>query len=501
MEYMTALDRLKEYINKMNRYSHVTELLYWDMRTCMPQEGFEGHSDAMTEFSTERFKMATSDELFEMLNELSEPEAFAELDDTWKFIVRRMKRSIDEDRRIPEEFYREYVKEQTESEMAWEQAKRASDFSLYAPHLEKMIAMTKEKIHYVFPDKEVYDALVNEYEEGMDTATIDCLFDSLKKDLVPLVQKILSAKQPNDTKFQRKYGLDGQRRVERLLLDYIGFSFEKGTTGESEHPFTLNLSSKDVRVTNHFREDNVIDPMFSAIHEGGHAIFEQNVKPEFDGTVAGSCQYLGVHESQSRFYENVIGRRKSFWEPIYDKVQAEIPELSDVSLDEFVKEINHIRNSFIRIEADEVTYCLHVILRYEIEKAIFRDNVPVSELPTLWNQKMQEYLMITPANDAEGILQDMHWSDGSFGYFPSYLLGSIYDGMFLDAMMAELGDVDELLRAGRIKDITKWLNEKIHQYGSTRLPKEVISAVCGKEVSSEPLMRYFTEKYTQIYNL
>ena len=495
------LDELKEYIVKINRYTHVTTLLYWDMRTGMPQEGFPMHSDVLTEFSTEQFNLSTSDELFGMLEELSKPENFEELDDTWKFIVRRMKRDIDEGRRIPEDFYREYVKEQSESEMAWEQAKRASDFSIFAPHLEKMIAMTKERIRYVHPEKEVYDALVSEYEEGMDTATIDCLFDDLKKELVPLVRKILSAKQPDDTKFRRKFGIDGQKRVEKLLLDYIGFSFEKGTTGESEHPFTLNFSSKDVRVTNHFQEDNVIDPMFSAIHEGGHAIFEQNVNPEYDGTVAGSCAYLGIHESQSRFYENVLGRRKSFWEPIYDKVQAEIPELRDVTLDEFAQEINHIRNSFIRTEADEVTYCLHVILRYEMEKAIFRDNVPVSELPALWNRKMQEYLMITPANDAEGILQDMHWSDGSFGYFPSYLLGSIYDGMFLDAMTEELGDVDELLRAGRIRDITKWLNEKIHVYGSTRLPKEVIASVYGKEVSSEPLMRYFTEKYTKVYDI
>ena len=222
---------------------------------------------------------------------------------------------------------------------------------------------------------------------------------------------------------------------------------------------------------------------------------------DVDGTVAGSCCYMGIHESQSRFYENILGRNKNFWLPIYEKLGALLPQFQAISLEEFYQEINHVRNSFIRVDADEVTYCLHIIIRYEMEKAIFRDHVSVDELPDLWNAKMQEYLQITPQNDAQGILQDTHWSGGSFGYFPSYLLGSIYDGMFLDKIEEELGSIDDILKDGRIKEITKWLGEKIHQYGSTRTPKEVIKAVCGKEVSAEPLIRYFTEKYTEIYQL
>lgn len=210
---------------------------------------------------------------------------------------------------------------------------------------------------------------------------------------------------------------------------------------------------------------------------------------------------MGLHESQSRFYENILGRNKNFWLPIYDRLGELLPPFQKISPDDFYREINHVQNSFIRVNADEVTYCFHIILRYEMEKAIFRENIPVHELPALWNRKMQEYLQLTPSNDAEGILQDMHWSDGSFGYFPSYLLGSIYDGMLLDALREELGDVDTLLRNGKIKEITKWLNKKIHWYGSTRKPKEVIAAVCGKEVSAEPLIRYFKEKYSEIYNI
>lgn len=496
-----TLEEFEQYLDKMKKYEHINTLLYWDMRTCAPKLGQAGHIDALTYFSTESFAMSTSDELYGMLEKLKKPEEFEQLSDKMKFIVTRMQRDMEKDRRIPKDRYEVMVREQAESGNAWEEAKNASDFSIFAPHLEKMIALTREMAGYTDPGKEVYDVLLDKYEEGMDSATIDRLFGELKEALIPLVKKILAAKQPDDAKFHAYFDPDDQRKVQDLLLSYIGFSKDAGSVGETEHPFTLNFSSKDVRVTNHYYEHDPISAMFSAIHEGGHAIFEQNVNPEYDNTVAGSCHYMGVHESQSRFYENILGRNKNFWIPVYGKVQELMPQMKDISLDEFYHEINHVRNSLIRTEADEVTYCFHIILRYEMEKAIFRDNVPVENLPELWNQKMKEYLDIAPANDAEGILQDMHWSDGSFGYFPSYLLGSIYDGMYLEELEKELGPVDEILKDGRILQITKWLNKKIHWYGSTRTPKEVIANVCGKEVSAEPLVRYFEKKYADIYNL
>lgn len=495
------LDELKSYLSEMNQYEHVVTLLYWDMKTNTPKLGQEAHIEALTRFSAKNFEMSTADELGKMLDGLAEEAEYEELDDTWKFIVRRMKREFDRNKRIPADVYEAFVRAQAESGNAWEEAKNASDFSIFAPHLKKMIDMTREMTGYTDPGKEVYDALLNQYEEGMDSATIDRLFGDLKQELIPMVQAIIAKPEPDDSAFHAYFDPDAQRKVQWMLLDYIGFRRDAGAVGETEHPFTLNFSSKDVRVTNHYYETDPISSMFSAIHEGGHGIFEQNVNPEYDNTVAGSCGYMGIHESQSRFYENILGRNKNFWLPIYDKLGELLPQFKEISLDEFYREINHVRNSFIRTEADEVTYCFHIILRYEMEKAIFRDNVAVEDLPALWNQKMQEYLQITPANDAEGILQDMHWSDGSFGYFPSYLLGSIYDGMYLDTIEAELGSVDQILAEGRISEITKWLNEKIHQYGSTRTPKEVIENVCGKEVSAEPLVRYFKKKYTEIYEL
>lgn len=495
------LDEFKSYLHEMNQYEHVTTLLYWDMETNVPKLGQEAHVEALTHFSSKAFEMSTADKMGEMLDGLAAPEEYETLDDTWKFIVRRMKRDFDRNKRIPVELYTEFVRAQAESGNAWRDAKNASDFAIFAPHLAKMVEMTREMTGYTDPGVDVYDALLNQYEEGMDSETIDRLFGELKSDLIPLVQEILAKPQPNDSAFHKPCDVNAQRAVQDMLLSYIGFRRDAGTVGETEHPFTLNFSSKDVRVSNHYYETEPISAIFSAIHEGGHGIFEQNVNPDYDNTVAGSCCYMGIHESQSRFYENILGRNKNFWLPVYDKLGELLPTFQEISLDDFYREINHVRNSLIRTEADEVTYCFHIIIRYEIEKAIFRDGVKVEELPALWNQKMQEYLQITPKNDAEGILQDMHWSDGSFGYFPSYLLGSIYDGMYLDTMEAELGSVDTILAEGRIGEITKWLNEKIHRYGSTRTPKEVIEAVCGKEVSAEPLVRYFKEKYTKVYGL
>ncbi|MCI9441786.1 MAG: carboxypeptidase M32 [Ruminococcus sp.] len=495
------LEEFQQYLKKIQQYEYAVNLLFWDVQTKTPKLGQPANVDALTYFSTEEFALSTSEEMGRMLDALSEPKEYENLDDMWQFIVGRMKRDYDRNRRIPAEVYETFVRAKAESGNAWVDAKKAGDFSIFAPHLKKMIEMRREIAGYTDPGKEVYDALLNEFEEGMDSATIDRLFEELKQGLIPLVRQILEKPQPDDAAFRVYTDADSQKKAEKMLLEYIGFRMDAGALGETEHPFTTGFSSRDVRIANNYHEREPLSAIFSAIHEGGHGIFDQNVNPDYDQTVAGSCCHMGIHESQSRFYENILGRSKNFWMPIYDKLGEYLPQFREIPLDDFYREINHVRNSFVRIEADEVTYCLHIILRYEMEQAIFRGHVPVEELPALWNKKMEEYLQITPENDSEGILQDIHWSDGSFGYFPTYLLGSIYDGMYLEAIEQELGSVDEILAAGEIFKITKWLNENIHWYGSTRTPKEVIEAVCGKEVSAEPLLRYFKKKYTEIYSL
>lgn len=495
------LKELQDYIEAMGRFSHVVTLLQWDMYTGVPKEGYDKHADALAYFSTEQFKMSVNPKLKELLEKLNEKEEYQGLSEEWKFIVKRMKRDFDRNEKIPQDLYEEYVRALSDSQRAWEEAKNSSDFDIFAPYLKRVIQLVKEMAACTDPEKELYDALLNQYEEGMDSKTIDRLFEELKTELIPMIQKITAVQRPKNPKFEAYYDPDIQEKVQKMLLEYMGFRFSRGAVGRTEHPFTLNFTSKDVRVTNHYNENNAISAIFSAIHEGGHGIFEQNVKEEFDGTVGGSCCYMGIHESQSRFYENIMGRNLNFWIPIYERLQKLLPVFENISLEEFHQEINRVENSFIRVEADELTYCQHIILRYEMEKAIFRDGVEVEELPKLWNEKMQEYLQITPPNDALGILQDMHWSGGSFGYFPTYLLGSIYDGMLWEQVKEELGDLDTILREGRIMEVTRWLNEKIHRYGSSRLPKDTIYAVCKKEATAAPLLRYFKEKYSKLYGL
>ncbi len=516
-----TLGQFKEYQHKMRQYDHVLTLLHWDLSTLAPEKGVEARMNAINYFSTEAFRLSTADEYGEMLNILSKPEQFDALDEPMQLTVKRYLRDYERFKRIPEEFYTAYTEVKTRSERAWEKAKRASDFSQFAPHLEKVIAMTKEYVHYMEPDVEMpicessaagheenisrragtdlYDVLLDLYEEGIDSATIDRVFDELKEGLLPLLKKIEESGRPDLSALEGTYDIEAQKKVQDMLLSYIGFDRDAGATAESEHPFTTDLCIGDVRVTNHYNENDPISAMFSAIHEGGHAIFGQNIDPSYEDTALEQVNMMGLHESQSRFYENILGRRRSFWVPIYEKLGELLPQFKEIPLDTFCRAINDVHPSMIRTEADEVTYCLHIILRYEMEKAIFRDNTPVDDLPRLWNDKMEELLGVRPENDGEGILQDMHWSDGSFGYFPSYLLGSMYDGMILEALEKEKGSVDVILEEGRIGEITAWLNEKIHRYGSRYTSAEVLQRVCGKELSAKPLINYFNQKYAKLY--
>lgn len=496
-----TLELFKSYLDKMEQYKQVTTQLTWDMYTQTPEKSYPYKVDAITYFSTEAFKLSTSQEVGEMLEKLSTPEEFNALDEAMQLTVKRNKRDYDQGKRIPTEFYEEIIRESNISKKVWEEAKQKNDFALFCPYLQKMIDLRAQLAKYMEPEKQVYDTLIDMYEEGMDSETIDRLFSEMKENLVPLLMKIMEKPEPDASLFMGNYDISKQKELSSFLLSYIGFDHQAGVMGESEHPLTVGFGPRDVRVTNHYSKDEVVNAMFSIIHEGGHAIFEQGVNLAFEKTSAAAINLLGLHESQSRFYENILGRNINFWKPIYDKLCLYFPAFENISIEQFYREINHVKPSFIRTEADELTYNFHIILRYELEKAIFRDGVKAEELPALWNQKMEELLGVCPQDASQGILQDMHWSDGSFGYFPTYLLGTIYDGMFLEAIEKDLGNIDSILAEGKVMEITEWLRKNIHQYGSMRNSRETIQAVCGKEVTAGPIIQHFKEKYTAIYGL
>lgn len=498
---MTKLEELKTLLKELKDYSTACTLLSWDLHTETPKYGIDTVVSSLTALSTKSFELSVSERAEKIIYALNEPDEYDQLDDVYKKTVRKLKKDFDESKRIPVDFYSSFVENRAKAESVWREAKITNNFALFAPYLEKNINNTIQLYKYMRPEAEPYAAMLDDYEKGMDEASIDRIFNELKTDLIPLVKAILSKPEPDASKFKGDFDINKQKELSHFLLEYIGFDFERGCIAESEHPFTSGTCRNDVRITNHYHKDDLLSAIFSIIHEGGHGLFMQGTDEIYDNTPFSDCGYMGLHESQSRIWENILGRNINFWKPIYHKLQEMFPEYKNISLEEFYIEINHIKNGFVRTESDEVTYCFHIILRYELEKELMSGRLSVNDLPAAWNAKMKEYLGIEPETDTLGVLQDTHWSGGMFGYFPSYLLGSIYDGMLLDKMNEELGDIDTILAEGRAKEITAWLKEKVHRYGGFREPKEVLMAVCGKEVTAEPLIRYFKEKYTKLYNL
>ena len=350
-----ALDRFSEMQKTLQQYELAVSMLHWDLQTASPKKGMDDKTQALGFFSTEAFKITTSDEYGEILKALSEPEEFDQLSLPMQITVKRYLEDYTRYKRIPQDFYTEFVTAGAKSSKAWKEAKKDNDFSHFEPWLDKLITMKTQYVKFQEPDAEPYEFLLDRYEKGMDSATIEKLFTELKAGLIPLLAKINAAEKPDLSALEGKYDVDAQRKVQKLLLEYIGFDFEAGTVGETEHPFTTQLGHGDVRVTNHFYEDNPLHPIFSAIHEGGHGIYDQNVDPAYQNTALEELHQMGLHESQSRFYENILGRNKNFWLPIYDQVAELLPQLKNVPLDTFWRAVNDVHPSFIRTEADEVT--------------------------------------------------------------------------------------------------------------------------------------------------
>lgn len=483
------------YYNEMKMIGLAANRIGWDMETCTPKKGIPSHIEALTYFRTKSFRMSVDEKFGRMLEALNRPEEYDKLSEPWQFTVKKLKKEYDSFAKLPAALYQKIVHDRAESNRAWQEAKRTNNFALFAPYLAREFENAKEKAAVLAPGKDVYDFLINEAEPGMNCETIDRVFSELKAGLKELLPEILKRQPKESLLAGRSYDTDHERKACRFLVGYIGFDFDAGNLSEVEHPLTGGSSRNDVRVSNHYYENDAMGPLFTILHEGGHGLFNQGVDEKYEGTEAEHIHSAGLHESQSRFMENIVGRNASFWKPVYPKLCELLPEIADLTLDEFVSEANRVKPGTHRMTADEVTYCFHIILRHELEKQIFRGEVDVNDLPRLWNDKTEELLGVRPGSDTEGILQDLHWASGYLGYFPSYLLGSIYDGMLLEAMEAELGPIETLLEQGEVLKIREWLREKIHRFGGTRTSLETIEAVCHKPLSAEPLLKYFRRKY------
>jgi len=363
--------------------------------------------------------------------------------------------------------------------------------------------MKREFIDYWGVKDTRYDTLLDMYEPDMTVTKLDAVFDRLKARLVPLLQKIQqSGYTPAHDFLKQNYDLKKQEEIGHFLLKEMGYDFEAGRLDESEHPFATGLNPGDVRITTHYYPNDLLSAIFSSLHEGGHALYEQNISTDLVGTGLATGTSMGIHESQSRFWENVVGRSRVFWDQYYDRLQQLFPEqLSSVTKEQFYEAANRVENSLIRIEADELTYNLHIIIRYEIEKMLFNENLAVADLPKVWNAKYKEYLGIEPPTDAEGVLQDVHWSGGDFGYFASYSLGNMYAAQMTHTMRKELPQFEEWIAAGNLLPIKEWLTDKIYRFGKSKKPSELIMDITGEELNPDYLADYLEEKYADIYKL
>ncbi|MDI6618373.1 MAG: carboxypeptidase M32 [Clostridiales bacterium] len=498
-DFKARLDEFKEYLKNIEYLQSASSVLYWDMRVGIPKKAIPYRGEVLSYLSGEEYKLETSLKMKEFIDYF---ESCRDLDDITKAMVRNAKKNYERTMKIPEKRYKEYTIEQAASEAAWEDAKAKSDYSIFKPHLKKMIDFNKEFIGYWGYRNSKYDTLLDFYEPGITVGKLDKTFGELKRAIVSLLDRIQkSGVKPDCGMFHKKFTKGRQESFSKYVMAKMGFDFDEGRVDESVHPFTINFDNRDVRITTHYYENEFRSALFSCIHEGGHAIYEQDIPDSLKGTMLACGASMGLHESQSRFYENIIGRSRAFWTYFYPEVKRRFPEFKDVTLDEFYKGINAVSPSLVRTEADELTYSLHIIIRYEIEKKIFDDEVDVDELPSVWNKKYKEYMGIEPENDDEGILQDMHWSGGSFGYFPSYALGNLYGAQFLSKMEKDIPDLYKEIERGNLDIVHQWLKENIHKYGSVYKPAELLKKATGEELTAKYFIDYLNKKYSEIYNL
>ena len=510
MQTLDALKSLEQYLYPIAHLQSAASLLSWDQETYMPRGGGEARAEQIATLQGLAHERLTAPETETLLGRwldlrsgkpLADPpvewdgEAEALLRETWREYSRA--------RQLPNEFVRRLGKACALAQQVWVEAKTANDFSLFLPHLREIISLKKEEVGYRGATERPYDALLDIYEPGTTTEDVTILFDALKAWLIPFLNRIVES--PGGPKADLLKGVyEPQRQLDfgKAVLTAMGYDFNRGRLDLSAHPFTTSFHPTDVRITTRVSEQDFTGSLFSCIHEGGHGLYDQGLPSARYGTPLGEAISLGIHESQSRLWENCVGRSLPFWRHFYPVLQKSFPsQLRDLPLEQFYMALNRVAPSFIRVDADEVTYNLHIILRFEIERDLLEDRVLVEDLPVLWREKMRAYLGISPPTDREGVLQDVHWSIGAIGYFPTYALGNFYAAQFFAQAQRELPELPALLSAGDFLPLKQWLNDKIHRWGRRYTAKELVRRVTGDPLTPRHFTSYLEEKYSEIYQL
>lgn len=480
----------------------IGSVLGWDERTQLPPRGTEHRADQASMLAKMRHDWFTSPVIDNLLAEVEASNLVADPASDAAVNVRETRREYDRARKLPSSLVEEMSRTEVLAQQAWGDARAKSDFPMFEPWLKKWVALKRSEADCVGYASNPYDALIDQFEPGETAAGVRRTFESLRGPLVELVAKIMASGRTAPIEIlERQYPAATQEKLAREASAAVGFDFSAGRLDVSLHPFCTGLGPGDTRLTTRYDERCFSDAFFGVLHETGHGLYDQGLDPAHFGTPRGEAVSLGIHESQSRMWENLVGRSRSFWRFFLPKVRAAFPAaLREVSEEQWYFAINDIRPSLIRTEADEATYNLHVLLRFELEEAMLGGNLAPAELPGAWAEKMQKYLGVTPPDDARGCLQDIHWSGGAIGYFPTYTLGNLYAAQFFEQARKDLGDLDAEFAQGNFAPLLGWLREKIHRQGKRYTPRQLAVRVTGSDLSAEPLLRHLRKK-AEIYGV
>jgi carboxypeptidase Taq len=478
-------------------------VLGWDERTYMPHAGSAHRAEQMALLARMAHEMLTAPAVGERLATVEGSELIQDRDGDTAVNVRELRRVYDRAVKLPKELVEEIARVTTRAQQVWQEARAANDFPAFQPWLEKVVGLKRQEAQAVGYRLAPYDALLDEYEPGATTAEVTCLFEDLCDELTPLIAAFAaSGCKPRRDILERDYPVERQKAFGEAAARAIGFDFDAGRLDTTTHPFCSGIGPGDCRITTRFNPRHLNESFFGILHEAGHGIYEQGLAAEHFGTPRGTAASLGIHESQSRLWENQVGRGRPFWEHFFPRAKETFPgALGDVAPDDFYFAINDVQPSFIRVEADEATYNLHIILRFELEQALVAGELHPADVPGAWNEKFHEFFQMTPPDHAKGCLQDIHWSMGGIGYFPTYTLGNLYAAQFMEAARRDLGEPDADFRRGEFGRLKGWLNEKIHEPGQRYRAGTLCEMVTGKPLSHKPLVNYLRGKYAPLYGL
>lgn len=497
---MEKLDQLKEKVREITYLGRAAAVLGWDQQTYMPSGGAEDRGNQLAVLGSLTHRMFTSPEMGQLIEDCKPIVASMDPDSDDACLVRMLDKNYKKNTRVPTEHVAEFAQVTTLAQETWARARAASDFAAFRPYLERIVELRRQYASFFAPYDHVYDPLLDDFEPGLKTGDVQAIFGALRPQQVEIIQAITARPQVDDAFLHRTYPEQGQWDFGVDVITRFGYDWNRGRQDKSAHPFTTSFGIGDVRITTRFDPERSASALFSTMHECGHALYEQGIDPILAGLPLADGASMAIHESQSRMWENLVGRSLPFWTFFFPLFKERFPaQLEGVDLQTFYRGINKVEPSLIRVEADEATYNLHIMLRLELEIALMEGSLEVKDLPDAWNTRMKEYLGIVPPKDSVGVLQDVHWSGGMIGYFPTYALGNLVSVQLWECIHKDIPDLDDQIARGEFSALLGWLRDKVHRHGSKFEPQDLVRQITGTGIDPQPYVRYLKSKYSYIY--